>query len=419
YLEPLKQNLVLGEDIGKRFNINPIYFDLDKSDIRPDAAIELDKIVQIMNAYPDIVIELGSHTDCRAPYDYNMALSERRAKASADYIRNDSSWYNSLAQSPSFIANRIMNSDKDGNLSKYGVYAPLYSSFDALYFFTPKHAPASTNLKNDEMENGQTESYNIAPYSKTSWGSNAYTRKELALIDQLSDASIQMALPNGLATANRTGIRANVLAGYGKDNMIEVQGLFTKLDQVEGIGSSKISYTEYGGGAKIDVFALIGVDLPLELSGSYKHSERSIEKAEFTSDFINVGLYVRYLKRLGIAAGFQMINSELNTTAALSQSFRMSNLKVDVAPILKGTQKQWMVGLDYTLAPHAWLAINYGQTMVSNKYYTAGLVDASGVVNSETNLPDYISGINAESNAQTIKHEFTRDIIQATINVEF
>jgi predicted porin len=125
------------------------------------------------------------------------------------------------------------------------------------------------------------------------------------------------------------------------------------------------------------------------------------------------------LKRLGIAAGFQMINSELNTTAALSQSFRMSNLKVDVAPILKGTQKQWMVGLDYTLAPHAWLAINYGQTMVSNKYYTAGLVDASGVVNSETNLPDYISGINAESNAQTIKHEFTRDIIQATINVEF
>jgi outer membrane protein OmpA-like peptidoglycan-associated protein len=87
YLEPLKQTLVLGEDLAKKFNINPIYFDLDKSDIRPDAAIELDKIVQIMNAYPDIVIELGSHTDCRAPYEYNMALSERRAKSSAEYIR--------------------------------------------------------------------------------------------------------------------------------------------------------------------------------------------------------------------------------------------------------------------------------------------------------------------------------------------
>lgn len=87
YMEPLKQTLLLGEDLAKRFNINPIYFDLDKSDIRPDAAIELDKIVQIMNTYPDIVIELGSHTDCRAPYAYNMALSERRAKASAEYVR--------------------------------------------------------------------------------------------------------------------------------------------------------------------------------------------------------------------------------------------------------------------------------------------------------------------------------------------
>lgn len=87
YLEPLTQELVLGEDIGKRFNINPIYFDLDESFIRPDAAIELDKIVQIMNAYPDIVIELGSHTDCRASFSYNMALSDRRAKASAEYIR--------------------------------------------------------------------------------------------------------------------------------------------------------------------------------------------------------------------------------------------------------------------------------------------------------------------------------------------
>jgi outer membrane protein OmpA-like peptidoglycan-associated protein len=87
YLAPLKQTLLIGDDLAKKFNINPIYFDLDKSDIRPDAAIELDKIVDIMNAYPDIVIELGSHTDCRASFAYNIALSDRRAKASAKYIK--------------------------------------------------------------------------------------------------------------------------------------------------------------------------------------------------------------------------------------------------------------------------------------------------------------------------------------------
>jgi outer membrane protein OmpA-like peptidoglycan-associated protein len=76
----------LGTDIGKLININPIYFDVNKFNIRPDAAIELDKIVKAMNEYPGMVIELGSHTDCRAPIAYNANLSDKRAKASAAYV---------------------------------------------------------------------------------------------------------------------------------------------------------------------------------------------------------------------------------------------------------------------------------------------------------------------------------------------
>lgn len=67
-------------------DINPINFDLNKYNIRTDAAIELDKIVEVMNQYPDMVVELGSHTDCRASKAYNEKLSDRRAKASAAYI---------------------------------------------------------------------------------------------------------------------------------------------------------------------------------------------------------------------------------------------------------------------------------------------------------------------------------------------
>jgi outer membrane protein OmpA-like peptidoglycan-associated protein len=76
----------LGTDVGKLVSINPIYFDVNKSNIRPDAAIELDKIVKIMNEYPVMVLELGSHTDCRSPKAYNLSLSDKRAKASAAYI---------------------------------------------------------------------------------------------------------------------------------------------------------------------------------------------------------------------------------------------------------------------------------------------------------------------------------------------
>lgn len=72
--------------VGKAIKIDNIYFDLNKYNIRKDAAKELDKIVTLMRENPDIIIELGSHTDCRSSYQYNMTLSDNRAKASAAYI---------------------------------------------------------------------------------------------------------------------------------------------------------------------------------------------------------------------------------------------------------------------------------------------------------------------------------------------
>lgn len=79
--------LELGMDIASLIDIKPIYFDLGKWDIRATAKVELDKIVKIMNENPSLVIELGSHTDCRSSAQFNMQLSDKRAKASAAYIR--------------------------------------------------------------------------------------------------------------------------------------------------------------------------------------------------------------------------------------------------------------------------------------------------------------------------------------------
>ncbi|MCU0359591.1 MAG: OmpA family protein [Bacteroidia bacterium] len=76
----------VGMDLAKMIDLKPIYFDLGKSVIRKDAATELDKIVQVMNEYPGMYIELGSHTDCRSSAKSNLKLSDDRAKASAAYI---------------------------------------------------------------------------------------------------------------------------------------------------------------------------------------------------------------------------------------------------------------------------------------------------------------------------------------------
>ncbi len=76
-----------GKDLGKLIDLNPIYFDLGKFNIRPDAAKELDKIVEVLMDNPKISIELGSHTDSRGRSKSNQYLSKRRAKASAKYLK--------------------------------------------------------------------------------------------------------------------------------------------------------------------------------------------------------------------------------------------------------------------------------------------------------------------------------------------
>ena len=76
----------LGTDLAKTLNIPIIYFDLDKSFIRKDAAYELEKIMIVMNDFPKLKIEIRSHTDSRQTEKYNNALSERRAKATRDWL---------------------------------------------------------------------------------------------------------------------------------------------------------------------------------------------------------------------------------------------------------------------------------------------------------------------------------------------
>ncbi|SMD41845.1 Outer membrane protein OmpA [Aquiflexum balticum DSM 16537] len=66
--------------------LDNIYYDLDKADIRPDAALELNKLVKILKDNPSIRIELSSHTDDRASDSYNDALSQRRAESAVAYM---------------------------------------------------------------------------------------------------------------------------------------------------------------------------------------------------------------------------------------------------------------------------------------------------------------------------------------------
>lgn len=73
-------------DLGCRLSLQPIYFDFDRYNIRPDAAIELAKILAALREYPELIIHIESHTDSRGSDSYNELLSERRAQSTLEWL---------------------------------------------------------------------------------------------------------------------------------------------------------------------------------------------------------------------------------------------------------------------------------------------------------------------------------------------
>ena len=83
--ETTEANITMFEK-GDVIKIDNIYYDLNKWDIRSDATVELNKLVDLMKKYPKMKIEFGSHTDSRASTKYNKTLSTQRAKSAVAYI---------------------------------------------------------------------------------------------------------------------------------------------------------------------------------------------------------------------------------------------------------------------------------------------------------------------------------------------
>ena len=106
--------LIVEENGLLKIKIGIIYFDLDKSNIRKDAALEFDKVVTLMNQYPKMIISIESHTDSRAPDNYNLALSDRRAKASREYIISKGIASERINKTEGFGETQLINKCKNG-----------------------------------------------------------------------------------------------------------------------------------------------------------------------------------------------------------------------------------------------------------------------------------------------------------------
>ena len=112
-LEKAVCKVAVGDDLGKCFGIKMIYFDFDKSDIRVEAALDLEKILDVMNQYPLMKLDIRSHTDSRGTSKYNEALSDRRAKSTINWLVKNGVKANRLI-GKGYGENLLVNKCSDG-----------------------------------------------------------------------------------------------------------------------------------------------------------------------------------------------------------------------------------------------------------------------------------------------------------------
>lgn len=116
-LVKITSNLLLNPEpnVVKLAELNTIYFDFNKYNIREDAALELDKIVNLMqNDYPEMVIRIESHTDSRGELSYNDKLSIDRANSTYEYLISKGISPERITEHKGFGERRLTNGCEDG-----------------------------------------------------------------------------------------------------------------------------------------------------------------------------------------------------------------------------------------------------------------------------------------------------------------
>ncbi|WP_075343968.1 OmpA family protein [Tenacibaculum agarivorans] len=151
--------------IGNQIVVKPIYFDYSKAIIRDDAKYELENIVTVMNNHPNMVIKIESHTDSRGGSNYNRSLSDKRAKATRDYIVSKGISSNRIRSAIGYGEDQLLNHCDDKNKNKCSEEEHQLNRRSYFYIVSGKNDVTVTKVKNDkpksiakkELNNSQKE----------------------------------------------------------------------------------------------------------------------------------------------------------------------------------------------------------------------------------------------------------------------
>lgn len=107
-------DLIVTDNGQEKINIEPIFFDYDKFDITHQAAMELDKVVFVLEKFPNVKIKIESHKDSRGNDDYNLKLSDQRAKSTQTYILSKGIDASRIISANGYGESRLINKCSNG-----------------------------------------------------------------------------------------------------------------------------------------------------------------------------------------------------------------------------------------------------------------------------------------------------------------
>jgi hypothetical protein len=349
FIDTKKFNLKLSAELAS--SVDDSVWQIVSFDTLADSTVTVDKSLESAS-----IRGSAWHVDVSATVGLGSAGT---LGVSVGYLRNGALYRNELAQTPSLMHGRIMNSENDAAGEN------LYSTFDVLYRHVFKFCPSEAASKNDPWNKG--------PMTKNAYTNGLLTQKELR--ERLvSDPVLFLAMPLGPATPNRAGVKAECTGDF-LQKAIRFSATLKSLQELRGISGlpdssndtgfmrwPEAAIFEAGGGLSVD-FARLGNwwPYPLVVSGGYTRTELSrdgiplFNVSSFSTDvdFINGGIYWTFWKRASVLGGLQVARVAVNGVYS------------DFENIL--TQVHWAAGLEYKVSEGGALTGSFGFTDVSNE----------------------------------------------------
>jgi len=246
------------------------------------------------------------------------------AKLSGNFININKDFESELAASPAYLPNLpILNSDaaleyglgqfRTGSLEN--MYYSLYYTLplNAMTVVSGAHGRPGSVIGTDSIYKSAylANNYKLAHYYRNAYTQQTYTRLERSVDERFSylDPAVNMALPYGFATPDRTGGDADLNFVWNK--AVSVRGVFGSYS------SEHADYTRFGGGLEVNVARLAGLGKALVISGSYEQSKEESGVYNPQADRIMAGAKIGIWRGLSLIGGFQQLSKEFKNSYVL------------------------------------------------------------------------------------------------------